>query len=378
MITPISAANRASIVANHTADSAGASTLVAAASSETSISDALAALTYLMAKSESTELSSAKVDAEHARQQGLEAIEKSHRAWDKERESRTSGPGLFSCLVKLVASVFKNVKELDVGALVTDVAKNVGTIVTSRAVWNDFCAIARCVDKIGAAVGSAALAGVTFGAASGAAVLVAVLLLSASSAVIGETKCLDGILGKGWSDRVALALGAASAAVSGGVSALSIASAGLQIGGGVVEQTQVFGDASRWIGLGLSLGGSGLQVTNSVTNISGLDGATNTAWVSQKTLRQMEVAANVVQAEGQTLEGASHVALARFDYNAEMAHSDAVAADARRTSAERLTKWILDGVEALAGNYQDARAIVYETAAMHEATGTLAANAMKG
>jgi hypothetical protein len=311
---------------------------------------------------------------------GHKAEREFHLAKVKEQRDKQyeidHGPGLFSSLFKLVADAFKNVLAFDASGLLSDLGRDLEPLVTSKALWSDLQAVGRSVAKIAVAVGAAALAGLSLGTASVPAIVVAALVLSTSSAVVGETKCLDGILGEGWSDRIAAALGAASAVVTGGASALAIASAGTSLAGVIVRDTKMFGDASAWVGLGMSLSSGALGLGASVVAADrAVDAAGQGTSQATKTLEHIDAAAAGASCGGKTLEGLGGSQAARLDYKMALSKIDEKAAQTASESTRQQSRWAMENMQQVVTHLLRSREVLCEVVAAEAQNGRVATRA---
>ncbi len=335
---------------------AGAAILLPAPTlSAAAFGDSMALLAMAFASQEASETAFAATSVAGHKKQREFHLEKVKKQRDKQYEI-DHGPGLFRALFKLVADVFKNIFEFDVSGLFEDLGNDLEPFLTSKALWNDLQALGKSIAKIAVAVGAAALAGLSLGTASVPAIIVAALILSTSSAVIGESKCLDGLLGEGWSDRIAAGLGAASAIVTGGASALSIASAATSLGGTIVRDTKMLGDASAWVGLGMSLGSGALGLTT-------------------RTLEQIDGAATATAAGGKILEGTGGSQAARLDYSVALSKVDETAAQTASDGENKGSKWAVEQMQQVVTQLVRSREILGELVAADVENGRVATRA---
>ncbi len=364
-----------SLSRNPTSSGATAPALPLPALSASAFGDSMALLAAAFANQEASETAFASTSVAGHKKEREFHLQHVKEQQDKQLKAN-QGPGLFGALFKLLSDVFKNILKFDVSGLFEDLGRDLEPIVTSKALWNDLQAIGKSIAKIAVAVGAAALSGLTLGAASAPAIIIAALILSTSSAVIGESKCLDGLLGKGWSDRIAAGLGAASAIVTGGASALSIASAATSLGGVVVRDTKVFGEASAWVGLGLSLGAGAIQIGASLGAASRVaNAASNNATEGTKTLEQIDVAASGTASGGKILEGMGGSQASRVEFGVALSKSDEKHAQAAHDEMNQQTKWAVEQMQQVMSHLMRSREILAEVVAMDAENGRVAARA---
>lgn len=334
--------------------------------------DSMALLAAAFASQEASETAfatTAVAGHKRAREFHLERVKE-----QQDKQLRAShGPGLFGSLFKLLSDAFRNILKFDVSGLLSDLGHDLDPLVTSKALWSDLQAIGKSIAKIAVAVGAAALAGLSLGAASAPAIILAALILSTSSAIVGESKCLDGLLGKGWSERIAAGLGAASALVTGGASALSITSAATSLGGTVIRDTKVLGEASAWVGLGLSLGSGALQLGASLSAADRIANATSNApTTGTRLLEEVDVAAAGTSAAGKILEGSAGTQTARVEYDIALSKVHEKAAQIASDEANQQTKWAVDQMKQVTIHLLRSREILADVVAKDAENGRVA------
>jgi hypothetical protein len=207
-----------------------------------------------------------------------------------------SGGGLFSCIAHFFEDAVGDLTSGKFDKAIQDATKDVEAAWNSPAFWSDLEQGLLIVAKVGATVGAAAATVVTAGAAGGTLVAVA-LVLSAGGMAVSETGCLDGLMGRGWSTNIGLAM---------------------ELGGTAMTMGATFASAAT----------GGLKVVGQAGAVASVTGGVATAGA-----------------------GAAHVRVGDFQADAQSASADAVA---DTQSSARLSRFIEDVIEAMKDGEQSA------------------------
>jgi hypothetical protein len=164
---------------------------------------------------------------------------------------------------------------------------------------------------------------------------------------------------------------AVTAATAGAGSPLIVAAAiALSVGGAVVQQTQCFGKASTYVGLGLELGGAvtGFVGSLGVTGLSA--GAQVLATAGRASLGLAGVA--------DFASGTAHIVNAVADEHVELDAADATEAQDQADRASRLTDWVLSELETQQKSNQGALQTLQGAWQTNDETAVAVANSIRG
>ncbi|MDP9037153.1 MAG: hypothetical protein M3O50_20330 [Myxococcota bacterium] len=139
-------------------------------------------------------------------------------------DDASSGDGFFSSIGHFFEDIASDAGRGRFDLLVDDAGKDIETAWNSPAFWKDLEEGAMIIGKAALAVGGAVATVVTAGTAA-PLLIAAALALSGGGLVVSQTACADGILGRGASQWLGLALEVGGSLVSAGA---SVAAAGGQ------------------------------------------------------------------------------------------------------------------------------------------------------
>ena len=149
--------------------------------------------------------------------------------------------------------------------------------------------------------------------------------------------------------KVAAVVGSVAVTVgtAGAGSPLIVAAAiALSVGGTIVSETNCFGSASSWVGLGLTVAGSaiGLGLSMGVTGLT----------AGAKLLTTSGNVAEIVGGAASVTGGAAHIANGVSQEHVQQDLADETQATQQADRADRLTQWVLDEMKADDKSYQTA------------------------
>jgi hypothetical protein len=231
-----------------------------------------------------------QMSKDEAFKQQLDAI---RRAAEAEGEG---SKGFFASLVDLVSDVVTDLAKLDFEGAVTDPFSDLEDMWNSPKFWQDLEAGAAFIAKVALVAGGVAATVATAGSA-GLVVAGIAIALSAGGTAIQETKCLDSVLGEGY---------------------------------------------SKWIGVGM-------QLTGAAVCVASAGGA------AASTLNTVGTATEVGGGAAQVVTGAAHMRVAKFQGDVRDAEADAMAAQRRGEQMTRLVEWLIDGLKETDKSHQRAK-----------------------
>jgi hypothetical protein len=237
----------------------------------------------------------------------------------------TSGHGFFSCIGKLLKDITGDVAKLHLGALVGDTLSDVSACDNPK-FWSDL--------EVGAKI-VAAIAGAA------------------------ATVCTAG---------------AAGPVVAGVAVALSAA-------GFAVQQTRCFGNASTWVGEGLTLGagvvsGGGTLLASSAAGAASLAQTASSASNAASLAQTAGIAANTTSAGATIVSGAAHIAVTGYQADALDAEANAQADKQTASLLAQMEQWAIDTLGAQVQAHRDAMASLTKAMQTNQQSSLIAAGVL--
>ncbi len=174
-----------------------------------------------------------------------------------------------------------------------------------------------------------------------------------------------GIFGFLPKEVVLVAVAAATVASAGAAGVgFAVAAAASQVAAYAIEKTQVFGDASKWVALGVSVAGSGAGAANSLLGGSAAFG------------EGLRTAAVATQGVAAGVSGTEAIQTAHNERNAAEEEIEVVDAFAQKRSLERQIEGVIESFEEARSALQRANGVIQETIQQHTQTAVIASSAI--
>jgi hypothetical protein len=284
------------------------------------IDDAMSAVYVLLAKQQSSDMTSSEADVQTDKKAREKAISDETAARkNEENNESTHGTGFFGSIGKLVKDVGRDALHGRIDKMASDTVSDVKAAVDSPKFWSDLEKGAKDVATVAAVV-----AGV-----------------------------------------------AATVATAGTAAPLVVAAAvALSAGGFVVSETQCLGKYSAYIGLGMELGGA-------LVSGGGLAATTATSKGAQL-VAGLGLASSAATGGADVVAGTAHIENTKFEARVVKAQADETQAKDKVGEETRATKWLLDNLSAAHQAEQDTMSTLQQIVQQHDAGKVALASTMRG